>query len=328
MKNLKSARKEMNGLLAFFVACKALLVLTNRFLGTGLYWVLTQVFGDGAPRAYLEFASYGTLSGLLLEISVFIFCLFVPICLYFFFSGKKYTKTIPSEKPEFLQICFGVGATVLIGNISASVGNAVLSILFSIFGMEDKYYAMLQSDISYPSNFWLIPLFVLMLAVLPAFFEEISMRGIGISVTKKFGILFTLFFSGFFFAFMHNSWTQLPYAFVIGIVLAYFTLRFKTIWIAVLSHFFFNFNSVIQCLILQNAERYGDILSIIWGLLFTSLMAGLMIAGIIVYGVKRPDVPKSEYSAAEKIKILFSSPFLYVFLLLEAYQLIYLLMIY
>ncbi len=328
MKDLKSARKEINGLLAFFVLCKALLVLSNRFLGTGLFWVLTQIFDDGATQAYLEFASYGTLSGLLLEISVFVLCLFVPICLYFFISGKKYTQTIPSERPEFLQICFGVGATVLIGNLAASMGDAILSILFSIFGMEDKYYAMLQSDVAYPTNFWLIPLFVLMLAILPALFEEISMRGIGVSVTKKFGILFTLFFSGFFFAFMHSSWTQLPYAFVIGIVLAYFTLRFKTIWIAVISHFIFNFNSAVQCLILQNAGTYADILSIIWGLLFTSLMAGLMVAGIIVYGIKRPDIPKSEYTGAEKMKILFSSPFLYIFLLLEAYQLIYLLIIY
>lgn len=328
MKDLKSARKEMNGLLAFFVVCKALLVLSNRFLGTGLYWILTLIFGDGAWKAYMEFASYGTLSGLLLEISVFIVCLFVPICLYFFISGKKYTQTIPTEKPELLQICFGVGATVLIGNLAAVMGDAILSILFSLFGMEDKYYAMLQNDISYPTNFWLIPLFVLMLAILPAFLEEISMRGIGVSVTKKFGILFTLFFSGFFFAFMHSSWTQIPFAFVIGVVLAYFTLRFKTLWIAVISHFVFNFNSAVQCLILQNAGTYGEILSIIWGLLFTSLMAGLMVAGIIVYGIKRPDVPKSEYSGAEKMKILFSSPFLYVFVLLEVYQLIYLLMIY
>ncbi len=328
MKNFKMARKEINGLLAFFVICKALLVLSGSCLGIVLSMILTSVFGDGAPQAYLEFGSYGTLSGLLLEIGVFILCLFVPICLYFFFSGKKYTQTIPMEKPEFLQICFGVGTTVIVGNFAASIGNTILAILFSLFGMEEKYNAMLQSDIAYPSNFWLIPLFVLVLAIFPAFFEEIVMRGIGVSVTRKFGILFTLLFSGFFFAFMHSSWIQIPYAFVIGIVLSYFTLRFNTIWIAILSHFIFNFNSVVQCLIFQNAGAYSDILNIIWAFLFMSLMAGLMIAGIIVYGIKRPDVPKSEYSWGETMKILFSSPFFYVFMVLEVCQLIFLLIIY
>lgn len=328
MKNLKMARKELNGLLAFFVICKALLVLSGSCLGIVLSKILTYVFGDGAPQAYLEFGSYGTLSGLLLEICVFVLCLFVPICLYFFFSGKKYTQTIPMKKPEFLQVCFGVGTTVIVGNFAASIGDTILAILFSIFGMEEKYYAMLQSDTAYPSNFWLIPLFVLVLAILPAFLEEISMRGIGVSVTRKFGILFTLLFSGFFFAFMHSSWIQIPYAFVIGIVLSYFTLRFNTIWIAILSHFIFNFNSVVQCLILQNAGVYADILVILWAFLFMSLMAGLMIAGLIIYGIKRPDVSKSEYSWGESMKILFSSPFLYIFLLLEIFQLIFLLMIY
>lgn len=328
MGDMKAARKEINGLLAFFVACKSLLVLSGLYLGTALSAVLTFVFGDGAAQAYLEFASYGTVSGLLLEIAVFVLCLFVPISLYFFFSGRKYTQTVPSEKPEFLQICFGVGSTVIVGNIAASVGDTVLLILFSIFGMEDKYYAMLQNNTTYPTNFWLVPLFAVVLAVLPALFEEVAMRGIGVSVTKKFGILFTLFFSGFFFAFMHSSWTQIPYAFVIGIVLAYFTLRFKTIWIAIISHFIFNFNSVVQCLILQNAGTYSDILILAWSFLFSTLMLGLMIAGIVIYGIKRPDVPKSEHTGGEKMKILFSSPFLYIFLALEVYQLIYLLTIY
>ncbi len=328
MKDLKTARKEINGLLAFFTVCKALLVFFGSCLGAILSAVLTAVFAEGAPQAYLEFGSYGTLSGLLLEISIFVLSLLVPICLYFYFSGKKYTHTVPMAKPEFLQVCFGVGTTVIVGNLAASIGDTILSILFSIFGMEEKYYAMLQNDIAYPSNFWLIPLFVLVLAILPAFLEEIAMRGIGVSVTRKFGIWFTLLFSGFFFAFMHSSWVQIPYAFVIGIVLSYFTLRFKTIWIAILSHFIFNFNSVVQCLIFQNGGAYADIVNIIWAVLFTSLMVGLMVAGIIIYGVKRPDVPKSEYSWGETMKILFSSPFLYVFLALEIFQLIFLLMIY
>ncbi len=328
MKDLKAARRDMNGVLAFFVACKALLLLSNLFLGPILRSILTTVFGDGASQAYLEFASYGTLSGLLLEISVSVLCLFVPISIYFFLSGKKYSQVVPSRRPELLQICFGVGSTVMIGNLAASVGNTILLTLFSVFGMEDTYYAMLQSETSYPSNFWLIPLFAIVLAVLPAFIEEISMRGIGVSMTKKFGVMFTLFFSGFFFAFMHGSWIQIPFAFVIGIILAYFTLRFKTIWIAVISHFVFNFNSVVQSLILQNAGAQADAWIIIWSILFSTLMIGFMVAGIIVYGIKRPDLPKSEYTGGEKMKILFSSPFLYIFMALESIQLIHLLLIY
>ncbi len=328
MKNLKAARREMNGILALFVACKVVLVLSSLYLGRILFHILTAVFGEGAEKAYQQFTSYETLSGLLLEVSIFLLCLALPICLYFFFSGKKYTSVAPQKKPELLQVCFGVGTTVVIGNLAATVGNVLLLFLFTIFNMQDKFNAMMQAQTTYPSNLWLIPLFAFLMAVLPGFLEETLMRGIGLAGTKKYGTLFALLFSGFFFAFMHSSWIQIPFAFVIGIVLAYFTLRFKTIWIAVISHFIFNFNSVVQALILQNGGEYASIWVLIWSLLFTTLMAGFMVAGLIVYGVRRPDMPKSEYKPTERVKILLSSPFLYIFLALEAVQLTYLLFIY
>ncbi len=328
MNRFKIAQKELNGVLFFFCLCKGLLLLTNLFLGDFLYTILHGLFGDTASRLYVQFASYGTLPGLLLEIVIFTICLFLPICLYFFFSGKKYTQIVPMQKPELLQICFGVGTTVVLGNLAATLGDTLLSIFFSILGMEDKYYAMLQSDIDYPENFWLVPLFAIMLAVMPAVFEEISMRGIALNVTKKFGIAFSLLFNGFFFTFLHSSWTQLPYAFVIGIVLAYFTMRFNTIWIAVISHFAFNFSSVIQCLILQNSGQHADFWNVLFSSVFTTTMIGFMVAGLIVYGVKSPNVPKSEFTSGQKFKALVTSPFFYVFISLEAIQLLFLLLIY
>ncbi len=328
MKNLVAERRELNGILALFMACKAALVFASFNLRGILEVISLTLFGDQAEKALAEFGSYGTLSGLLLEISIFLLCLALPICLYFFFSGKKYTSVVPQKKPELLQICFGVGTTVVIGNIAAGVGNVLLFLLFTVFGMQDKYNAMMQNDTTYPSNLWLVPLFAFMLAVMPGILEEVLMRGIGLSGTKKYGTLFALFFSGFFFAFMHSSWTQIPFAFVLGIVLAYFTLRFQTIWIAVISHFIFNFSSVVQAVILQNAGEYAAIWVMVWSLLFTTLMSGFMIAGAIVYGVKRPDLPKSEYTAGEKMKLLFTSPFFYIFLVLEILQLGFLLLVY
>lgn len=328
MDDLRTARRELNGAIAAITLCKLLLVFSSLFLSRILSCVLRLVFDEGAHKAYFEFSSYGTLPGLLLNVAVNFFVLFVPISFYFYFSGKRYSDIVPMGKPEFLQVCYGVGATFVVGNISANLGNSLFSLIFSLFGMEDKYFAMLSGETSYPQNFWLVPLFACVLAVLPAFFEETIMRGIGLSATKKFGIAFSLFFSGFFFAFLHSSWTQLPFAFTLGIVLAYFTLRFNTIWIAVISHFVFNFNSVVQCLILQNGGIYANILLIVWTLLFGSLFIGLAVAGLIIYGVKKPHIPKSQYTMSQKMRCLFSSPFFYGFIILTAIQLIYLLYIY
>lgn len=318
----------MNGVLALFAGCKLLLLLSSIFSGTILRFVLALIFGEKADQALQEFASYATPSGVFFEIALFVLILFVPICIYFFFSGKRFSETVPQEKPELLQVCFGVGSTVVIGYVFGILGNNVLAILFRLFGMEDKLEAMLSGDVAYPSNFWLILPFAIMLSVLPGFFEEILMRGIGLSVTKRYGVIFALLFSGFFFSLMHSSWTQLIFTFVIGIVLAYFTLRFKTIWIAVISHFIFNFNTVVQSLILQNGSDDSVVFIVIWFLLFMSLMLGLAIAGLILYGVKMPPQPKYGYHFGDGVKAMLCSPFLYIFLVLEAIQLIFLLLIY
>lgn len=328
MNDIKAARKELNGILALFALCKLFFVLVGRFFSKFLYGILVRFYGENALEAYNAFLSYDTVSGLFLEITISLLVLFVPICFYFACSRKSFSERISTERPELLQIGYGVGVTVIVGNISANLGYVLLQFLFTLFGLEDKYHAMLEADTTYPKNFWLVPVFAVVLAVLPAFLEEILMRGIGLSGTKKFGTWFALLFSGFFFSFMHNTWLQLPFAFVLGIVLAYFTLRFNTIWIAVISHFIFNFNSVIQSLILQNGGQYAEVYVVIWGLLFTSLMLGLAIAGAIVYGIRKPPIPKSAFTGWQRIKILLSSPFLYIFIALSVYQLLYLLTIY
>ena len=313
MKDYSSAKKALNGVLAFLSACKFLLLLTSLLSGTVLLSILKIFLGNDAEIALETFNSYDSLAGLLFNIAVSILCLFVPIALYFVFTGRRLRDTASGAAPEFLQICYGVGATVTIGNVTASASNTFFLLLFTVFGMEEKFYALAQSDTTYPTTLWGAVLFAILLAVLPGFLEEVVMRGISLNVTKRLGTAFSLVFSGFFFGLMHSSFLQLPYAFVLGIVLAYFTLKFKTIWIAIISHFLFNFSSAIQALILQNCGDYGTLLSVVWMLLFNSLMTGLFVAGLIVYGVKKPDNPKSEFSFGEKMKMLFTSPFLYVF---------------
>ena len=327
MNHFKVARKELNGVLFFFCLCKALLLLFNMYLSGTLYAILKYFYGEAAYPFYLKFASYGTLPGLLLQIVVYIICIFVPICLYFFFSGKKYSEIIPARRPEVLQICFGVGTTVIVGSVAANIGHTLLSMLFSLFEMQDKYDAMLQVDTSYPTNLWLVPLFIIMIAVLPGFLEEIAMRGIGLNISKKFGFVFAILFNGFFFSLLHSTWTQIPATFAVGIVLAYFTMRFKTIWIAVISHFALNFNSAVQSLILQNAGTNGNLWILLWSVVFNLTMIGFMVAGLIVYGIKF-QAPKSEFRAGLKFKALLASPFLYIFLALEFIQLTFLLSIY
>ncbi len=323
MKYHRTEGKDLNGALSVITVVKLLLVAVGVLLPYILMFVLRLVYGTGAEGAYEAFASSETLSGQLLDVIFTTLCVFVPLALYFFFSRKSFADVVPMEKPTFMQVGYGVGATVIIGLAASFVGILLLTILFAIFGMGDKFIEMNSVETVYPENIWLVMLMVLSMSVMPALLEEFLMRGVALNATKKFGTAFSLLFSGFFFAFLHNTWVQVPFAFVLGMVFAYFTLRFRTIWIAVISHFVYNFNSVILSLILQHGDEYGIAIVGLWEILFLTLMLGLFIAGLIIYGVKKPDLPKSEIPSSRKFVLLLRSPFLYVFIALAVFRLVY-----
>ncbi|MBO5249007.1 MAG: hypothetical protein J6B54_06965, partial [Clostridia bacterium] len=60
MEDIKQVRKDVHSVLALFAVCKALLVLTQRFLGPALYRGLHRVFGDAASQIFSEFSTYAT----------------------------------------------------------------------------------------------------------------------------------------------------------------------------------------------------------------------------------------------------------------------------
>jgi len=319
--HLRAEKREMSGILALFCSVKFLLVLVSLLFSDALLYILEWIYGDGAEGAFSSLTGMDTLSGVLTEALLFILCAFVPLALYFFFSRKTFSETVMTERPKLMQIGFGVGATVIIGQVASVAGNVILDMLFRLFGNNDYMEEIAgAANENYPDNVWVVLGYMVLMSVFPAFFEEFLVRGVGISAVKKYGTCFTLFFSGFFFAFLHNTWQQLPLAFAVGILSAYFTLRFRSIWVAVIAHFAFNLNGAVSSLLISaDEENMTGLLG--WYGIFYPLMLGLFIAGWIIYGFRKPDVPKSEYSKKERFRILFSNPFLYVFVFLAVFRL-------
>lgn len=64
--------------------------------------------------------------------------------------------------------------------------------------------------------------------------EELLFRGFTLSLLKPHGKKLALFASALLFALLHGNWVQLPYTFLLGVVLGYAALRFGVIWSAIL----------------------------------------------------------------------------------------------
>ncbi|MBO4381017.1 MAG: CPBP family intramembrane metalloprotease, partial [Clostridia bacterium] len=88
---------------------------------------------------------------------------------------------------------------------------------------------------------WVYFLALLIMAVMPAFGEEILMRGFVLHGTSTRGVWFGILLSSALFSLMHANPFQLVHQFGLGIVLAIVVASTGSIWGAVLIHFFNNF---------------------------------------------------------------------------------------
>lgn len=92
-----------------------------------------------------------------------------------------------------------------------------------------------------------MPFFLMffLMAVYGPFCEEITFRGLMFNGYKKRGSLFgAVLLSALTFGLMHMNFNQIPYAFVIGILLALLVEATGSIWASLLYHFIFNAQSV------------------------------------------------------------------------------------
>lgn len=132
--------------------------------------------------------------------------------------------------------------------------------------------------------------------------EEIFCRGMVLRPLEKYGKRFAILMSAFFFGLLHGNIVQTPFAFVVGLVLAYVTLEYNILWAMVLH--------MINNLVLSDmiprlfGEMAGNAIS-------SLLIIGFTVAGLIVLIVRRDEVwayIKANKVDNEAVHCFFTSP--------------------
>ena len=108
----------------------------------------------------------------------------------------------------------------------------------------------------------------------PALVEEFSLRGITLGILKKHGESFAIIASSIVFGLMHRNFQQMPFAFLVGLILGYITVKSGTLWIAVGVHAFNNLVSVI----LDYAGKYITLTE--QNVIYTVFLVVMLILGL------------------------------------------------
>lgn len=300
-------RKEIKKV-ASLAGFSCLIMMGITFFWSSAYFALMSVFGVSVTEAQKIASDPFVLQILQIILSSFMFI--VPFTLVYKIGGLKISETIALDCPKKSDILpltlIGVGFCSF-----ANIAVAILGNFFNGFGIDyeinrpDDPEGVLGFIISFIST-----------AIVPALVEEFACRGLILGSLKKYGEAFSIIASSVIFGLIHGNFEQIPFAFLVGIILGFITVKSGSIWPACLIHFINNGASVIIDYALKGLSQNS--VNIFYNIyLMSALLVGVL--GAVIFVKKRPDAfylekPKTKAGETTKYRWFFTH-YLIIFLI-------------
>lgn len=190
------------------------------------------------PNSY----AYGTNFALDALINIIYSVVVVGLTYFVFGVILKKTKESPNSNKKFsVKINYNgtknkkkAALLILLAFGGCMASNYITSILIMImegFGFDSGYTSMQD-----PSNIYDIIIMFIGTAVIPPLIEEYAMRGVVLSSLTKYSKTLAVFGSAFIFGVFHGNFTQIPFAFMCGLVFAFISIASNSIWPAIIVH--------------------------------------------------------------------------------------------
>ena len=289
------------------LACLVMMGITF-FWSTG-YFALMGAFGFSISESQKIARDPFVLQFLQIVLSSLMFTL--PFILIYKMGGFKISRTIELSKPEKQKIL----PFTLMGIGFCSFANICVSMLGSFFmGFGVDY------DLDRPDNPEGILGFIISFiatAIVPALVEEFAFRGLILGSLKKYGEAFAIIVSSVVFGLLHGNFEQIPFAFLVGLILGFVTVKSGSIWLACLIHFLNNGISIVLDFVLGSvADEYINLFYNVY--LMLALLLGII--GAILFAKCDNDAfnfKKTETKADEitKHRWFFTGPLIIILVL-------------
>lgn len=236
---------------------------------------------------------------MLLQAVMMIFMVLVPFLFLARSEKARKNNNIGFAAPKRKIALPFIMAACSYGLIISSLTGVFISIIESI-GLKVP-----SNDLVYPTDPQGIIITVIAIVLMPSLVEEFAMRGVALGMLRRYGDGFAIICSSLVFGLMHASITQIPFAFLLGIVFAVAAIKTESIWTAVILHMLNNGISVG----LEYAEIFlgSETAAIIGNLLFLVLVI-ISVVGTVLLLKRDSQVLKIEAAktkSPEKKKILY-----------------------
>ena len=287
----------------------------STFWAVGYYFVMKRL-GFTTLKAQQIITEPAALQVAQIVLSVLLFTL--PYVVIFKSFGVRIGELMSFKKPErktALPLFFLGTAFCAFANVATSQASRI----FENFGID--YNVDFGED---PKGFFGFCLAFISTVIVPAMVEEFALRGIVLGTLRKFGDGFAILASAILFGLMHGNFEQMPFAFIIGIILGFVTVKTGSLLVSMAIHGFNNFISVAFSYFLGSVSQSAQ------NVIYTLVLMALMLAGIVsllflenqneLFTLRPSD---TESRLSKKMKWFFTSPCIIiftVFCLLESLQ--------
>lgn len=203
--------------------------------------ILTKTTLSNGTNLYALYQSNASFSYAVNILFISILAVAVPFGIVALINKKKYrTPIVPTKSLNFFDalvwVCFGMGLCII-----ANAGTSYLVTFLKNVGVT-----LTQGETATPNSIFDCILDIIGIAIVPAICEEFAMRCCSLGLLKNYGKAFGVVAVSIVFGLLHGNVIQFIFAFLVGLVLAYITIKTESIIPAMCIHAFNNGMSAIN----------------------------------------------------------------------------------
>lgn len=249
---------------------------TSSGLGFMLFAASLSMYAVAMIISFLLYGKMDTTLLLLMDVIISIISLFVVGLFYCLFSKTNLGSVISIKWVRF-GMAVPLVLIALAVSFTADYLTDILQNSFYVFGVENNVELSTKTHTLIEN---LLNIFAV--SVIPPLVEEFMFRGIILGKLRPFGDAFAIFLSSALFAVMHGNIIQIPFAFMVGLALAFITIKSNSLIPAIAVHFLVNFRSVLISISVDNKIMSESTLNNIYFIvLLVVLGLGIVSAAIL-----------------------------------------------
>ena len=190
-------------------------------------------------------------------------------------------------------------AAVLLGMAGTTLANLLTNTwisVWSFFGVE-----LQNIDTFVEKSVFSLVMNLIIFAVLPALLEEMVFRGFVLQALRGMGDPAAIVISAMLFGLMHANMLQLPFAFLLGLVMGWLVVKTGNIWVAVTIHFLNNGLSMVMEYVglFVSEEMVGMLTTLIFSLL---AICGIAVLGVLIFRRSALTTPVENHRSRLELK--------------------------